>query len=68
LAVLFERRVPEGRLYVCVGGPRGTIGIWEDATDRAPGPAEGPLSVDVLVELVAVIAALGGSADRQAER
>jgi hypothetical protein len=62
VAVLFERRLPEGRLYVCEGGVRGTIGIWEDSTDRAPRPAERPLSVDVLVELVAVVATLGARA------
>jgi hypothetical protein len=65
---LFERRLPEGRLYVCEGGRLGSIGIPEAATDRAPVPASTPLSGEVLVELVAVVAALGGSASREAER
>ena len=34
LAVLFERRCADGRLYVCEGGPFGTIRVPEDATDR----------------------------------
>jgi len=32
----------------------------EDATDRGPEPAERPLSFEVLVELAALVAALGG--------
>ena len=62
LAVLFERRVPHGRVYVCDAGPLGTIGMPEDATDRAPVPASTPLTGEVLgglVELVAEIAAGG---------
>ena len=60
LAVLFERRMPDGRIYVCDAGPLGTIGMPEDATDRAPVPASTPLTGEVLgalVELVAEIAA-----------
>lgn len=68
MAVLFERRLPEGRLYVCEGGVRGTIGIWEDASDRAPRPAERPLSVEVLAELVAVVVALDAGVDRERRR
>jgi len=67
VAILFERRTPEGRLYVCEG-PLGSIGIVEDATDRAPEPAGHPLSVEVLIELVAVVAALGGEAVGRVER
>jgi hypothetical protein len=58
LEVLFERRCPDGRLYVCAGGPMGSIGIPEDATDRAPDSAEGPLTVEVLAGLVGVVAAI----------
>jgi hypothetical protein len=64
LAILFERRLAEGRLYVCEGGPAGTIGVSEDATDRVPAPASMPLSGEVLavlVELVAVIADRAGA-------
>jgi hypothetical protein len=64
LAILFERRLPEGRLYVCEGGPSGTIGVPEDATDRAPAPASTPLSADVLAGLVELVAAIGGSGGR----
>jgi uncharacterized protein DUF5372 len=64
LAILFERRYPDGRLYVCEGGPHGTIGVPEDATDRAPAPASTPLTAEVLGELVALVAAIGGSAVR----
>jgi len=64
LAILFERRRPDGRLYVCEGGPQGTIGVPEDATDRSPAPARAPLTVDVLAELVALVVAIDGSAAR----
>jgi hypothetical protein len=62
VAVLFERDYPDGqRLFVCEGGPRGSIGIWEDATDRAPAPGSGPLTGDVLAGLVELVTAIGGS-------
>ena len=58
--MLFERRYADGRLYVCEGGPLGTIGIPEDATDRAPAPASTPLTAEVLAELVELVAAISG--------
>jgi hypothetical protein len=58
LEVLYERGFAGGRLYVCVGGLMGSIGIPEDATDRAPEPAEGPLTVEVLAGLVGVVAVI----------
>jgi hypothetical protein len=58
LAVLYERRWADGHLYVCVGGPLGTIGIPEDATDRAPAPAATPLTAEVLGGLVELVAAI----------
>jgi len=61
VAILYERRLRGVRLYVCEG-PLGSIGILEDATDRGPEPAACPLSVEVLAELVALVAALDGSA------
>ena len=67
VAILFERRTPEGRLYVCEG-PLGSVGILEGWTDRGPEPAERPLSFEVLVALVALVAALEGSADPEGER
>jgi hypothetical protein len=63
VAILFERRTPEGRLYVC-DGPLASIGILEDATDRGLEPAERRLSVEVLAELVALVAALAGEGER----
>jgi hypothetical protein len=58
LAILIERRLPVGRLYVCEGGPLGTIGVPEDATDRAPAPSAAPLNGEVLAGLVQVVAAI----------
>jgi hypothetical protein len=63
LEVLHVRRHGASRLYVCDGGPLGGVGLLEEATDRGPEPAERPLSLEVLVELVAVVAALGDAAD-----
>ena len=68
LAVLFERRLPEGRLYVCEGGPSGTIGVPEDATDRVPAPASIPLTGEILAGLVELVAAIGGSDERRSGR
>jgi hypothetical protein len=61
LAVLFERRYAEGRLYVCEGGPAGTIGVPEDATDRVPPPAPTPLTGEVLAGLAELVAAIVGA-------
>ncbi|HEX9370214.1 MAG TPA: DUF5372 family protein [Roseiflexaceae bacterium] len=61
LAILIERRLPGVRLYVCEGGPLGTIGVSEDATDRAPAPSSVPLTGEVLAGLVEVVAALSRS-------
>ena len=47
-----------GRLYVCEGGPLGTVGLPEDATDRGAQAAERPLSLEALAELAVVVAAL----------
>jgi Family of unknown function (DUF5372) len=62
LAVLFERDYPDGlRLFVCEGGLRGSIGIWEDSTDRAPAPASDPLTADVLAGLVELVGLIDGA-------
>jgi len=63
LEVLFVRRVGGSRIYVCEGGPLGSLGLPEDATDRGPEPAERPLSIEVLGALVALVAELGGGQD-----
>jgi Family of unknown function (DUF5372) len=72
LEVLLESRGRVGRVYVCNGvcdgGPLGGVAVPEDATDRGPQPAERPLSFEVLVELAALVAALGGASDRGVER
>lgn len=61
LPVLFERRSPGGRLYVCEGGALGSVALPEDATDRGPEPAAGPLTIEVLADLAALVAAIGES-------
>jgi hypothetical protein len=60
LEVLFVRRIGTGRIYVCEGGPLGSVSLAEDATDRGPEPAERPLSIEVLAALVALVADLTG--------
>jgi hypothetical protein len=68
LEVLYVRRCPTGRVYVCDGGRGRNVALDEEATDRGPEPAERPLSFDVLVELAAVVAALGGGSARGSGR
>ena len=68
LEVLYVRRFPTGRVYVCDGGRGRNVALDEQATDRGPQPAGRPLSLDVLVELAAVLAALGGASDRGGAR
>jgi hypothetical protein len=58
---LFERRWAGSRLYVCEGGPLGSVTLPEDATDRGGEAAAGPLTVEVLAELAAVVDALRGA-------
>jgi hypothetical protein len=60
LEVLYVRREATGRVYVCDGGEGRNVALDEAATDRGPEPAERPLTFEVLVELAAVVAALGG--------
>jgi hypothetical protein len=60
LVVLFVRRVGTGRIYVCEGGPLGSVALPEDATDRGAEPAERPLSIEVLAGLVALVGELDG--------
>jgi hypothetical protein len=68
LEVLYVRRFPTGRVYVCDGGRGRNVGLGEEATDRGREPAERPLTLEVLVELAAVVAALGGEGARGVER
>ena len=60
LEVLYVRRVATGRVYVCDGGAGRNVALVEDATDRGAEPAGRPLTFEVLVDLVGVVAALGG--------
>ena len=60
LEVLYVRREAAGRMYVCDAGNGRNVKLDEAATDRGPGPAERPLSSEVLVEVAAVVAGLGG--------
>ncbi len=61
VAILFERTYKDaarGRVYICEGGPLGTVTLPEHFTDRAVPPAIGPLTADVLLDLAAVMSAL----------
>ena len=60
LRVLYIRRVAGIRVYVCEGGPLGSVGLPEDATDRGPEPAERPVSIEVLAGVVALLSDLTG--------
>ena len=60
LEVLYVRREAAGLMYVCDGGGGRNVKLDEMATDRGPVLAERPLTFEVLVELAAVIGALGG--------
>jgi Family of unknown function (DUF5372) len=65
LEVLYVRLEAAGRVYVCDAGRGRNIKLDEAATDRGPGPADRPLTFEVLVELAKVVAALaGGREDR----
>ncbi len=68
LEVLYVRRFPAGRVYVCDAGDGRNVALDEAATDRGPEPADRPLTFDVLVELAVVLAALGGVAGREGGR
>jgi len=60
LEVLYVRRLRTGRVYVCDGGGGRNVALAEEATDRGPEPAGRPLTLELLVEVAAVIAAIGG--------
>jgi hypothetical protein len=65
LEVLSERRLGASRWYVCDAGVLGWLELAEEATDRGAEPAERLLTFDVLVEVAAVVAAIGsGLEDR----
>jgi Family of unknown function (DUF5372) len=56
--VLLERRRGPERVFLCDAGGGVNVELAEDATDRGPVPRDLPLSVEVLVGLAAVVAAI----------
>ena len=58
LSILFERKRPEGLLYVCEGGPLGTVGLPVAWTNLSEPAAARPLTIEVLIELAALVKAL----------
>lgn len=61
LPILFERVYRDesrGRVYICEGGPLGTVALPEHCTDRGTPPALGPLTADLLLDLAAVVSGL----------
>jgi hypothetical protein len=58
LVVLFERKWAGGHLYVCEGGPLGTIGLQVSWTSLGTPPGDTPLNVEVLAELAGLVKAL----------
>jgi hypothetical protein len=58
LTILFERKRAEGQLYVCEGGALGTIGLPVAWTSLGEPAAEQPLTIELLMELAALIKAL----------
>jgi hypothetical protein len=61
ISILFERTYRDptrGRVYVCEAGPLRTVALPEHFTDRGAAPAARPLTVDVLIDLAVVVAAL----------
>ena len=58
LNILFDRKRPEGHLYVCEGGALGTISLPAAWTSLSQPAAERALTVEVLVELAALVKAL----------
>jgi len=64
LEVLLERRCGGGRVFVCDAGDGRNLELAEDATDRGAVPGERALSFEVLVGLVAVVAAIDGGKER----
>ena len=61
LTILFERTYKDparGRVYICEGGPLGTVALPEPFTDRGAPSGPRPLTVDALLDLATVVSAL----------
>jgi hypothetical protein len=56
--VLFERKWAGGHLYVCEGGPLGTIGLQASWTSLGTPVGDRPLNAESLIELAALVRAL----------
>ena len=55
---MFEKkRSGVGRVFVCEGGVSGTVTLPVSFTDQAVEVGEGPLTVEVVVALAAVVSA-----------
>jgi hypothetical protein len=65
LEILYGRREAGGRMYVRDAGNGRNVKLDEAATDRGPVPAERPLTFEVLVEVAAVVSALGGGREER---
>ena len=58
MVVLFERKWAGGHLYVCEGGPLGTIGLQASWTNLGTPPGERPLNAESLAELAELVRTL----------
>jgi len=58
--VLLERRLSTGPHFLCGGGPLGTVMLPAAWTDRGEPPWPARLTVEVLVELAALVTAVRG--------
>ncbi len=56
--MLFERKWAGGHLYVCEGGPLGTIGLQASWTSLGTPSGDRPLEIEGLIELAALVKAL----------
>jgi hypothetical protein len=56
--IVFVKNAARGRVYICEGGPLGTVTLPEHFTDRGAAPATEPLTAAVLLDLMAVVSAL----------
>jgi hypothetical protein len=58
LVVLYERKWAGGDLYVCEGGPLGSVGLPAGWTSLGAPAGSRPLAIAVLIELAALSKAL----------
>ncbi len=58
LVVLYERKWAGGDLYVCEGGPLGTIALPASWTSQSTPAWDRPLTIEGLIELAKLVKAL----------